>query len=280
MNLGRVLSVFIILLSFAVLLGFTLGLIFQVPYGTIAVISITGEITTTGSGLLSSGTSLKTIESQLADIKANPIIQSVIIDINSGGGSSVGSAEIARAVSELGKPTVALIRDAGASGAYLIASACDYIVAHEYSIVGSIGVAMDYLEYSGLMERYNITYVNLSYPEHKDIMSSYRPLTDEEREWIINKLEMVYDSFVNKTAEYRGMNKTDFLTYANGSFFLGYEALEYGLIDELGGWPEALNKSIELGAVTEPIIIEHGSTYSMLDLLSGVTGKTSASIRT
>lgn len=279
MNMSELLRVFIILLAFAILLGVFLGLFFKVPYGNIAIVKITGEITSTGGDILSSGTSSASIVKILTDIKANPLIEAVIFDINSGGGSSVASYEIVRAVKELGKPTVALIREIGASGAYWIASACNYVIAHDLSLVGSIGVSMEYLEYSGLLERFNVSYVNLSYPTHKNIFSQYRPLTDEEMNWTQKWLEKAYDYFLTDVSSNRGMNRTEMLPYANGSVFMGYEALDYRLVDELGGMPEALNKTIELAGITEPITIEYEETYTVFDLFKQITGEKDVKIK-
>ncbi len=272
MNAVRIFSVFMILLGFALTTAVLLGLLFQTPQGNIGVIKITGTITNTNN-ILSSGTNAQSVVDNIKEIKENPLIKSFIIDINSPGGSSVASAEVVRAIRESGKPCVALIRDVGASGAYWVASACDYIVAHPLSLVGSIGVSMDYLEFSGLFKKYNISYVNLSYPEHKDMFSQYRPLTDTEKSWAKEWLRTAYDYLVTDIASNRNMTKQELLPIANGSVFLGNQALSYGLIDKLGGWPEALNKSAELGNVTYPLTREFKGQTSLLSLMKELTGE-------
>ncbi len=272
MNAVRIFSVFMILLGFALTTAVLLGLLFQTPQGNIGVIKITGAITNTNN-ILSSGTNAQSVVDNIKEIKENPLIKSFIIDINSPGGSSVASAEVVRAIRESGKPCVALIRDVGASGAYWVASACDYIVAHPLSLVGSIGVSMDYLEFSGLFKKYNISYVNLSYPEHKDMFSQYRPLTDTEKSWAKEWLRTAYDYLVTDIASNRNMTKQELLPIANGSVFLGNQALSYGLIDKLGGWPEALNKSAELGNVTYPLTREFKGQTSLLSLMKELTGE-------
>ena len=272
MNAVRIFSVFMILLGFALTTAVLLGLLFQTPQGNIGVIKITGTITNTNN-ILSSGTNAQSVVDNIKEIKENPLIKSFIIDINSPGGSSVASAEVVRAIRESGKPCVALIRDVGASGAYWVASACDYIVAHPLSLVGSIGVSMDYLEFSGLFKKYNISYVNLSYPEHKDMFSQYRPLTDTEKSWAKEWLRTAYDYLVTDIASNRNMTKQELLPIANGSVFLGNQALSYGLIDKLGGWPEALNKSAELGNVTYPLTREFNKKVSLIDIINGLAGK-------
>jgi len=146
--------------------------------------------------------------------------------------------------------------------------------------VGSIGVNMNYLEFSGLLEEYNVSYVNLSYPEHKDILSQYRPLTDLEQGWVQEWLESAYDYLVDDLALNLNITREELMPYANGSLFIGYQALDYGLVNELGGWREAYNKSIELGSITEPIIIDYERSYSLFDLISGLTNEKSTGLRT
>lgn len=279
MNWFRVLSVFFVLLAFALSLGFLLGIFFQVPYGNIGVVKVYGEISN-GKQLLSNAVNAQNIVNQLEEINANPLVEAVILDINSGGGSSVACYEIVNAVKKLNKPSVALIRDAGASGAYWIASAADYIIAHNLSLIGSLGVNMQYLEFSGLLERFNVSYVNLTYPQHKDILSQYRPLTDLEREWVTEWLEEAYDYLVTDVALNLNMTREELIPYANGSVFLGSQSVSYGLIDGVGGWDEALNKTIKIANITEPITITYEEKYDVFELLSGLTGSKEAGIKT
>ena len=279
MNSLKILNVFIILLGFALTLGILLGLVFKIPYGNIAVIKVDGVISNSKS-FLSGGAYAQDIIDNIHKANDNPLVKTVIFDINSGGGSSVASQSIVRAIKGLNKPSVALIRDVGASGAYWVASACDYIVASDLSLVGSIGVTMNYLEFSGLLDKYNVSYVNLSYPEHKDIFSQYRPLTPTERGWANEWLKHAYDVFVSDVASNRNMSKQDLLPYANGSVFLGYQALNYSLIDAIGGWPEVYNKSIELGNVTEPVLIKYEDSASLMDLVKSLTGEKSIKLNT
>lgn len=279
MNWFRILSVFIVLLGFALSLGFLLGVVFQVPYGNIAVVKVYGEITN-GGQLLSNTVDAQVIVNQLKEVNANPLIEAVILDINSGGGSSVACSEVVSAVKKLNKPSVALIRDVGASGAYWVASAADYIIAHNLSLVGSIGVNMQYLEFSGLLERFNVSYVNLTYPQHKDILSQYRPLTELEREWVTEWLEEAYDYLVTDVADNLNMTREELMPYANGSVFLGSQAVSYGLIDGAGAWDEALNKTMELANITEPMTITYREEHNLLELINGLTGEKEVSIKT
>jgi len=278
MNAREVTSVFLILLGFAILLGVTMGMLFPTPYGNIMVIKIDSKIQSGSGGILDAATSSESIINKLEEASLNPLVEAVILDINSGGGTSVASYEIVKAVKSFNKPIVSLIREVGASGAYWVASASDYIVANDFSFVGSIGVTMDYLEYSGLLERFNVTYVNLSYPEHKSIFSEYRELTPTERAKAESWLKTLYERLVSDIALNRNMTVEELTPYANGSIFTGYEAIEYGLIDELGGFNEALNKTITLANITEPLIIKSKETINLLDLISGISNEKTISL--
>ncbi len=271
MNLYKLLWVFSSLLIFAVLLGYFLGLAFSTPTGNIAVIKIYGTIASAESSSMLEG-SKANAESIIKNLKladANPLIEGILLDINSPGGSAVPSALIMNAVLNLSKPCVAYIRDAGASGAYLIASAADKIVAHNYSIVGAIGAAINpYIEFSGLMRDYNVTYVNLTYPEHKDMGSPYRKMTELEYNWSIDKLKTIYESLLSTIANNRNMSVDALRPIANGSYYLGVEGLKYGLIDKIGTFDDAKNLLADLADIKNPQLATYEEKTSYLDLLS------------
>ncbi len=248
---------FIITFLLAILVGLVLGSIFSIKVGNIALIKIHGPVMIDRS-FLSNAVSSESIISQIKEAKENPLIKAVILDINSGGGSSVACSEVVDALKKLDKPCVAVIRDVGASGAYWIASACDKIIANKLSLVGSIGVRIDYLEFSGLLKKYNISYANLSYPEHKDMLSPYRPLTNTEINWVKEWLNTTYTFLVNDIAKNRNMSVEELMPFANGSLFMGYQAVNYGLIDELGGLDKAVNISAEMGNISSPEVIKMG----------------------
>ena len=166
-------------------------------------------------------------------------ISAIVLRINSQGGSPVPSEEVAKAVKEAEKPTVAIIRDTGTSGAYWIASAADHIVANRMSITGSIGVYGSYLEFAGLMDIYNVSYQRLVAGEHKDLGTPYREMTPEEKALLQSKLDRMHEYFIKEVAANRGMSEEAVSELATGMFYLGEEAYELGLVDELGGEDEA-----------------------------------------
>lgn len=244
--------------------------------GNVALIPIEGLIVgTEDSEFLfeSITTSPDTVE-LIEKAGKNPNIKAIVLEINSPGGSAVASEEIANAVKKTNKTTVAWIREVGASGAYWIASSADYIVANRASITGSIGVIASYLEFPGLLERYNVTYRRLVSGKFKDIGSPYKEMTDEERAIFQQTLDEIRDYFVSEVAKSRNLNKKDVDKIANGLFYLGAQAKELGLVDELGGKDEVI-RYIEKKESIKVEIVEYKKEKTLLDLLSKVLSKQS-----
>lgn len=235
----------------------------------IALISIKGAISSTGDGLplQSSGASSVSILQELKDAEDDNSIKAVILEIDSPGGTVLASKEVADKVKSFNKPVVAWIRGAGASGAYWIASASDKIVADELSIVGSIGVTSSYLEFSGLLKQYDVTYERLVTGEFKDLGTPYKELTDKERELYMGKLRQIHNFFVEEVAENRNLSVSSVGKLATGEVFLGQEAIKLGLIDKLGGQEEAVNVSKELADISEAEVVKYKESGSFFNYL-------------
>jgi protease IV len=206
----------------------------------VALIKIQGEIVTYDNwhgyeeeyyeGRVSS----EGIVSYIEDADGRDHIEAIIIEIDSYGGSPVASEEIMNAIKQSKKMTVAVIREAGISGAYLIASAADYIYANEMSDIGGIGVTMSYLDYSQTNKREGIAYQELTSAKFKDIGNPDKDLTEEEREFLMRDISILHDIFVRKVTENRGLDIEKAKELADGSTMLGEMAKENNLIDEIG----------------------------------------------
>ncbi|MBI2133732.1 signal peptide peptidase SppA [Candidatus Woesearchaeota archaeon] len=210
--------------------------------GNVAIIPIKGQLSIDPEfSISSSQTSSDDIIKLIERAEKDDEIQAIILEINSPGGSAVASEEIARQVRQVSKPKAAWIREAGASGAYWVATSTDHIVASRMSLVGSIGVTASYLRLGGLLNRYNITYERLVSGNYKDTGTPYRDLTEEERAMLQKELGTIHREFIRAVAENRNSSYGEIEKIANGNVFLGEEALELGLVDELGGKKEALD---------------------------------------
>ncbi len=236
----------------------------------VAVIPVEGVLLATGGGGF--GSDILTSEDLIEDIEyaeEDDNIEAVVFLINSPGGSAVASDEIATAILEMEKPSVAVIREVGASGGYWVASANDHIVANRMSVTGSIGVIGSYLSFGRFLDRYNVTYNQLISGDRKDAGTPFRELDADERAYIQEKLDAIHWYFIQAVAANRNMSAEDVDALADGSILLGYEALELGLIDELGGEQEALDW-INATLHIEPVTVVYEHEPSLMEVLAGL----------
>ncbi len=195
-------------------------------------------------------------------------VKAIIIEINSPGGTVVASKEIATAVKQTSKPTVAWIREVGASGAYWIASASNKIVADEASITGSIGVTGSYLEYSKLFDKYGVTYNSLTSGKYKDTGSPYKELSDSDRSYLLSLINALKVQFVQAVAENRHLTFDQVNNLATGQVMLGADAQKFKLIDTLGGKKEAQQVAEKLAGLKSSRLVQYEQSQSIFGSLS------------
>ncbi|MFW5807598.1 MAG: signal peptide peptidase SppA [Spirochaetota bacterium] len=178
----------------------------------------------------------------------NPRIRAVVIRINSPGGSVSATQEIFQKVLELRKrniPVIASLGDIAASGGYYIASGCDDIYANPGTLTGSIGVIIAAPSFRALFEEMGIDMNVIKSGEYKDILSSVRDLRDDERVLLQEVVDITYKQFLKDISLGRNMPIDDFEQYADGRIFTGTQAFDYGLVDYIGSFEDALNKARE-----------------------------------
>jgi len=166
-------------------------------------------------------------------------IKAILIEADSHGGLPVAGEEVANALKNSTKPTVAVIRQSGLSAAYWAVSGADYIFASRNSDVGSIGVTSSYLANVGKNQKDGNDYVELSSGKYKDAGDPDRPLTEEERQLFLRDIKIVHQNFVADVASNRDIPLADIQKIADGSSVLGDRAKELRLIDDIGGIREA-----------------------------------------
>ncbi len=221
----------------------------------IAVLRIKGTITSSPS-LLAESVSPETVFQLIEDIEEDPTIKGVLVEINSPGGSVVASREISIAIGGMEKPTVCWMGDLAASGAYWIASACDTIVADPLTLTGSIGVTASYLQFAGTMEKYGVTYERFVSGEEKDSGSPFRNATEEERLNMERLVNETFSYFLDDIVKNRGLDEEAVETVKGGGLFLGKDAIEIGLVDELGTWQDAKEMSKNVSGAFRPEFVE------------------------
>ncbi|MBN9070544.1 MAG: signal peptide peptidase SppA [Rhizobiales bacterium] len=180
---------------------------------------------------------------RLEDIGKSDRVKGVILSIDSPGGTTAGGEAIFTAVRKLAgqKPVVAQVGTLAASAGYMIATASDHIVARQSSIVGSIGVLIQFPNFSGLMDKVGITLDEVKSSPLKAEPSPFNPTTEPERAMVRALIMDSYDWFVGLVADRRSMDRSQVLTLADGSIFTGRQALQKKLIDALGGEEEAVS---------------------------------------
>jgi protease-4 len=236
--------------------------------GNVALIEVNGEISTSVGSLFSDIVSSGDVAGLIKDAEDDTFIKAIIISVNSPGGSPVGGEEIVRQIKQSNKPVVAFIRDVGASAGYWVASACDYVVASPLSVVGSVGVRSDYFDFSGLLKEYNVSYVALHSGEFKDSGNPFRIPRDDELARLRGKTKIMHDYFVNDVALNRNLSAVQVDEIKKADFYVGLQAQELGLIDKLGGLPEA---EAYIGGVLgiAPEVVVFSSSESFFDLFAG-----------
>jgi len=179
---------------------------------------------------------------RLEKIRKSDRVKGVILAIDSPGGTTAGGESIFDEVRKVAadKPVVAQVGTLAASAGYMIASASDHIVARKSSIVGSIGVLIQYPDVTGLMDKIGVKLEEVKSAPLKAEPSPFNPTTDEERAMVRKLIMDSYDWFVGIVAERRGMTRDQVLALADGSIFTGRQALANRLIDEVGGEDEAV----------------------------------------
>jgi protease-4 len=179
---------------------------------------------------------------KLEKIRKSPAVKGLILEINSPGGTTAGGEQLYEEVRRVAedKPVVAEITGLGASAAYMVAAAADHIVARQTSIVGSIGVLVEYPDVTGLMDKIGVKLEAIKSSPLKAEPSPFTPTTDEERAMVQRLIADSYDWFVGLVAERRALPRDQVLKLADGSIFTGRQAVQNKLIDEVGGEREAV----------------------------------------
>ena len=243
----------------------------RIAVGNVALIPISGVITTDGSSYLGQGTvSSQDIVQYIEEANDNNQIKVILLEINSPGGSAVASDEIASAVKASQKPVVALIREVGASGGYWVASSTKHIIANRMSITGSIGVISSYLEFSGLMEKYGVGYEQLTAGKYKDMGTPFKKMNEEERVLFQKKLNRIHEFFIEEIAQNRDLSLSEARELATGEFYLGIEAQELGLVDELGDKTTAEKYMKNTYDLKEVSYVLYERQLGLFELFSGV----------
>lgn len=196
----------------------------------------------------------------LLKYKADPNIKAIVVEINSPGGivgpSQEIYSELKRVRNDLKKPVVAVSTGLMASGAYYVAAAADKVVVAPGTLVGSIGVIMEFTNLEKLYDWAKIGRFSLTTGKYKDSGAEYRPMRDDERLLFQTMIDDVWMQFKEAVAEGRSMRLSDVEEYADGRIFTGSFAVEKKFADQLGTTQDAYKLAADLAGISDWKVFE------------------------
>ena len=211
----------------------------------VAVIYADGEIIDGNSLTDISGDRFVKVIDQVRKDKS---VKAVVLRVNSPGGSVSASVKIRQALDLLQKekPLVASYGNYAASGGYWISNGCEKIYSDRNTITGSIGVFSMIPELSEVAKKVGVGIEMVNSNKHSDMFSLMRPFDAQELDYMQASVEDIYESFVNLVAESRGQEPEDIDAIAQGRVWTGTDALEIGLVDEIGTLEDAIQYAAAL----------------------------------
>ena len=217
----------------------------------------------------------KQIVPQLKKFADDDSVKAIIIHVNSPGGGVAASEEIYREVKrirdEKKKRIVASIETVGASGAYYVASATNKIYADKGSVVGSIGVIAEWVNYGELLKWAKLNAITMKAGEFKDTGSPTREMTPAEREYMQGLIDNMHTQFIRAVADGRHVKEADIRAIANGKVWTGEQAADLKLVDQITDFEGAVKDTAQAVNITgEPTLVyPPKEKRSGLDLLFG-----------
>ena len=226
------------------------------------------------------------------DVRKNATVKAVVLRVNSPGGSVSASEKIRQALARLKaeKPLVASFGNYAASGGFWISAGCQKIYSDANTITGSIGVFSMIPEVSKVSKKVGVAVETVGSNKHSDMFSMMRPFDNKELEYMQASVEDIYESFVNLVADGRGLEPANVDAIAQGRVWMGSDALDISLVDEIGTLEDAIAYAAGLAGlyssdqykvvsypkpltVTEQFMAAMGQTLEEPSILSGTPFK-------
>ena len=224
----------------------------------VAVLYAEGQIFDSGKEGIVDTEVIKTVKK----IHKDDAIKAVVLRVNSPGGSADASEQIWHAITTLqekGLPVVVSMGDYAASGGYYISCCADYIYAEPTTLTGSIGIFGTVPNASKLMDKIGLDFDGVSTNKHSalTINAVYKGMNKQEFALMQSMVERGYDLFTKRCADGRGVSQEEIKKVGEGRVWLGKDALEIGLVDELGNINNAIAKAAELANLGEYAIVDY-----------------------
>lgn len=244
-------------------------------FNRIAVLDINGTIQDTGnvtSFFASEGYNHRTFMEKLEQVKEDETVKAVVIRVNTPGGGVVESAEIHDKIVEIQteekKPVYISMGSMAASGGYYVSAPAHKIFASPETLTGSLGVIMQGYNFAGLAEKYGVEFVTIKSGPYKDIMSSTRDMTEEERDILQSMISNSYEGFVDVIAEGRDMTEEQVKKIADGRIYDGRQAKELGLIDEFGYFEDVVEAVKKEQKISDAQVVSYTENFGIGSFLS------------
>jgi len=213
---------------------------------------------------------------ELREHAENPAVKAVVVRVNSPGGVVGPTQEIVSGIERVrkaGKPVVASFGAVAASGGYYVGTAADRIFANPGTLTGSIGVIMQMANVEGLLKKVGVEYVVIKAGAYKDVGNFSRAMTAEERRILQTLLDDVYGQFVTAVAKGRKLDEGTVRGFADGRIYSGQQAHALKMVDELGGFEEAVEAAAKLAGIPgKPKVIYPRRRFSLFEILRGELG--------
>jgi protease-4 len=235
-----------------------------------------------GDGMITQGSGNETADDEsftgtgfiklLKQVENDSSVQGVILRIDSPGGDAVASDDILHEAKNLSKkkPLVISMSDEAASGGYYVAVTGDPIIAYPNTLTGSIGVIFARFNLHGLYDKIGVSEQLLTRGRYADLDSEYTPLSDAARQKITGQIDAFYRAFVSHVADGRKRPFDQIEPLAQGRVWLGAQAKQNGLVDQLGGLDraiEVLKQQAHMSASERVTLVPYPGRRSVFDLL-------------
>ncbi len=220
----------------------------------------------------------------------DPEVVAIVLDLDTPGGEVTASDEIWKAVQEVkaeGKPVVACMRSVCASGGYYIAAAADYIVANGVTLTGSIGVMIPHFTYRDFLEKVGVSITPYKSGALKDMLSGAVERPESQELYIDQYMQELVDTTFMRFAAVVAEGRAGYDTaeevknapFGDARIMLGHQALDYGLVDQLGYFDDALAKARELAGVSTANVVRYRKPFGLADILFSMESKSRVEVK-
>lgn len=218
------------------------------------------------------------IEAILRQIRAatyDESVKAILLEVDSPGGDLTASDEIYKTLEDFkrsmdGRKIIVFVRSMAASGGYYVSAPANWIIAEPTSIIGSIGVIMQTLNWKGLSDRIGLTDVTIKSGTNKDLLNPFHEVSPEQVAQLQVMIDSMYQQFFTIVAINRGIDAESLKAIADGRIFSADVALQHRLIDQIGYWEDAVAKAAELLGETSIKVVRYERRPDFFQMLSEI----------